>query len=149
MKRQTYTQRLNSLRKDCDTYEEQVRIAATQKRVNTKLLSEALTIGKRAQRTAQATEKRANDILRIALEVAGMKDRIGAWSIELYGPNSISEFAKLHNGSLVRFKLNMNSKKWKGAILSCPLFDIMRMQFPAAWLDMTDKELRKAMQNKL
>lgn len=94
----------------------------------------------------RAIERRANQLLAIALDVAGMDEYIGKWRIQIDSdPARLIEEA-INDGN-VRFILCYeHDSRWRGNILKCPLLRIMRMSFPVKWLHQSRTQTLQEMQ---
>lgn len=92
-------------------------------------------------------EKKGNKLLQMALKECGMEQP--TWTLSIDKSYNYFDGLGIANGT-VRFTLNIpNKDKWKGNIRHCPLFKVMKLEFPVAWLWVSDARVREAMRNRL
>lgn len=108
-----------------------------------KRLEQATSHLARARDNFGPLNKRANAILKIALEQTGLAHKIGRWTLTL--EEDMRYFPKDGSGNL-RFSLDIpHGTQWKGNIRECPLMKVMPLEFPVSWLDLPARKLRKVM----
>lgn len=97
----------------------------------------------RARANFAPLNKRANAILKIALEVTGLEKKIGRWTLIL---EEDMRYFPTDSEGVLRFSLNVPSgTQWKGKLRDCPLLKVMWLEFPISWLDLPARNLRAEM----
>ena len=144
---QTHAQRIAIMREDAKAIRSRSHdFASTELGLLRDHMQDSITRIERMQDTIRMMSRRANQILDIALRVAGLDEYVGVWSVTLHvNPYMLTMFTDKHDDITVRFSLNMNNKKYKGDIKRCPLFKIMNFYMPLRWLDVQAYKLRKEM----
>lgn len=152
---QTHAQRIATLRSDAAAMRAHAPkimpsdLAGNSLSLLKKQMEDSIKSIERMQYTMRMMSRRANQILDIALRVTGLEEYIGIWSVDLMiEPYQMLMFSDRGDLSM-RFRLNMNGKKYNGDIKKCPLFKVMNFYMPMRWLDMSAPKIRKEMQKLL
>ncbi len=143
---------IQALRERYASYRGAIETLYTSDRVLPQTVRTLASESNRIAASFRVMEKRGNELLAIALDVAGMQKYIGKWRLQIDNdPGRLIEEA-IDSGN-VRFILCYDhDHRWKGNILKCPLLRIMPMNFPAKWLHQsgttTVKEMKFLLKSK-
>ncbi len=103
-------------------------------------LDTAKAHAERVQESFKALDKKGNQILRLVMEECEVG---GRWKLEF--DRRQKQVSTMMERGVMRFSLSLPaSSKWKSRFRECPVFKVMPLEMPIAWLDMPTPKLRKA-----